>query len=190
MVTCHHRISSLACHHWNLRSNRRYLRSGRIYLRFDRRCLQSNWGRLRSNPGLLRSNRRCLRSDRRELFCCSFTFSHASVIEVSWVLGGPWPWNSDSTRNFIARTGWKSSENWFWWSWWWFWWSLYSPFLGRNLVFRRFPASFGDEISCRIWISGPGTSQNPGNHQNHQYHQDPPSGFWYWPALYSPFFAA
>ena len=29
------------------------------------------------------------------------------VLVVSWVLGGSWSRNSDSTRNFIARTGWK-----------------------------------------------------------------------------------
>ena len=45
---------------------------------------------------------------------------------------------------------------------WWYPWSLYSPI--KPEAFRTFPAGSGDEISCRIQISGPGSSKTPGNH--------------------------
>ena len=36
-----------------------------------------------------------------------FFILFTSILTISWVLGGSWPRNSDSTQNFIARTGWK-----------------------------------------------------------------------------------
>ena len=51
---------------------------------------------------------------------------------ISWVLGGSWPRNSDSTQNFIARTGWKC------------------PGGFRNLPKRRFSINFWWSLALKF----------------------------------------
>ena len=50
-------------------------------------------------PGVLQKRDHRLNRDHR---------NHPGGSGGSGGFGGPWPRNSDSTRNFIARTGWKS----------------------------------------------------------------------------------